>query len=304
MRSEWKGEKVTGNRNTTGASEPGENNTIGQGRRRLLSLWIFLCLSAVASWTVWLLPFSKEGSLYLTVLKLRFDFPFNLILPIIGTCLPGVIAILWALSQGRHQLLQMISTLLRWRAPIRWYVLALALPWSLFWVSFGAVLLYFPSSRPRPSFLWFLENLLLLLPFGPTWEELAWRAYAVRELQSHYSQLKSALIIGVFWAIWHIPLWSRTLGLNREATAPVLISGIVSVIAWSVVFSFVYNRSAQSLPVVILLHAAFDSAAAAIFPSVQSGQLYYVGLSALLSVCIAIIFATSMRVSSAEVLAD
>jgi membrane protease YdiL (CAAX protease family) len=266
-------------------------------RRRLWSLWIFLCLSAVASWTVWFLPFSQEGSFYVTVFRLRFDFPLNLIMPVIGTCLPGVIAIVWTLSQRRLQVLQMTSTLLKWRTSIRWYLLALALPWSLFWISFGVVLLYFPSSRPRPSFFWFLENLLLLLPFGPFWEELAWRGYALREFQSHYSQLKSSLIIGVYWAIWHVPLWSRTLGLNKETVVPVLASSIVSVAAWSVVFSFVYDRTGQSLPVVILLHAAFDSAAAAIFPALETGQLRYIGLSAALSLCIAIILARSMRTS-------
>jgi membrane protease YdiL (CAAX protease family) len=292
--------EVTRNRDRIEAREPKGNRTMALGGKGFSSLCILHFLSIAASWAVWLFPFNREGSFYITVFKLRLDFPLNLAMPIIGTCLPGVIAIVWTLSQGRSQLLQMVSTLLRWRAPFKWYIFAVALPWGIFWVSFGVVLLYFPSSRPRPSFLWFLENLVLLVPFGPIWEELAWRAYAVRELQSHYSQLKSALIIGAYWAIWHIPLWSRTLGLDRKTAAPVLISGIVSVISWSVVFSFMYNRSAQSLPVVIVLHAAFDSATAAVFPSVQIGQLYYIGLSALLSVCIAIILAMSMRASDAR----
>jgi membrane protease YdiL (CAAX protease family) len=273
------------------------------GRKRLLSLWIFLLASTVASWAVWFSPIERAGSFHVTAFGLRLEAPSNLTKLMIGICLPGVFAVLWSLSQGRKRFLELLSTLFRWRAPLKWYLLAIALPWSLFWVSLGVVLLHFPSSHPRPSFSWFLENILLLLPFGPLWEELAWRAYALRELQSHYSHLKSALIIGMYWAAWHIPLWWATLGLNSATMFPVLISAIVSVVAWSVIFSFLYNRTSESLPVVILLHAAYDSATATIFPSVQIGQLHYIGLSAVLSVCLAAMLAVSMQRSDAGVLA-
>ncbi len=212
----------------------------------------------------------------------------------IGICLPGLLSVSWSLGEGRRHALRMLSTLLRWRAPLRLYLLALVLPWCVFWVSLAVTLLYFPSSRPRPSVLWFLLNLLLLVPFGPLWEELAWRAYALRKLQAHYSQLKSALIIGAYWAVWHIPLWSITLGLNKRTVAAVIGSGVVSVVSWSVVFAFFYNRSAQSLPVVVLLHAAYDSSTAAIFPVVQGGQLQYIALSAALSAFLALLLGRTM----------
>ena len=95
---------------------------------------------------------------------------------------------------------------------------------------------------------------LLSLPAGPLCEEVAWRAFALRKLQTRFSSLASALYIGTFWAVWHIPMWVLTMGY---LAGPLLLIICISLIAWSVVFSFVYNRSGQSLPVVILLHGTY-----------------------------------------------
>jgi uncharacterized protein len=258
------------------------------------SLWIFLCLSAAASWTVWLWPFSQREGFYFTVFGLRFDLPFEATKSVIGICLPGIFAIAWAASGGRREILSLGLTLIRWRVPLKWYLLALIIPWCISWTALALVLLRFPSSHPRPSIFWFLQNLVLLLPFGPLFEELAWRGYAIRRLQLFHSEQKAALILGTFWAAWHIPLWLTTLGINRHTAAPVLILGFLSTLALSFVFSFIYNRSGHSLPVVILLHAAFDSSAAAIFPTVQSGQIYFIMFSAILSICVGAILVRSM----------
>jgi membrane protease YdiL (CAAX protease family) len=41
-------------------------------------------------------------------------------------------------------------------------------------------------------------------------EELGWRGIVLPELQKHYSALTTSLVIGVFWSLWHLPLfWTR-----------------------------------------------------------------------------------------------
>ncbi|NLN86173.1 MAG: CPBP family intramembrane metalloprotease [Syntrophomonadaceae bacterium] len=40
---------------------------------------------------------------------------------------------------------------------------------------------------------------------GPVLEEFGWRGYALPKLQAKYSPLKSSLILGFMWAVWHCP---------------------------------------------------------------------------------------------------
>jgi hypothetical protein len=129
---------------------------------------------------------------------------------------------------------------------------------------------------------------LLSLPFGPVCEEIAWRAFALRKLQGRYSQILSALIIGVYWAVWHIPLWLVTL---NYLTGKLLLIACINLISWSVIFAFLYDRSGQSLPVVILLHATYLTVQNLVFAAISSGNIHLIPIAAVLSVFVAAILA-------------
>ena len=51
---------------------------------------------------------------------------------------------------------------------------------------------------------------LLMFVFGPVPEELGWRGYALDGLQANWSALTSSLVLGVVWAVWHVPLFLMT----------------------------------------------------------------------------------------------
>jgi hypothetical protein len=262
-------------------------------RNGLWHLWLFLVLSLVISWAIWLSPFERAGSLYIAVLGRRFAFPFDFVKLLLGNCIPGVLAIVFVLFEGRQQRQQMQSTFVRWRVPLKWYFLAFVLPFGVFWVSLGAVRLYFPAPHMLPSLARTIVNLVVTLPFGPLWGELAWRAFALRKLQARYSQLTSSLMMGLYWAIWLIPLWLTTHGSSNTRVQE-LVAAIISILAWSVIYTSLYNRSGQSLPVVILLEAAQVSSAEEIFATVQIGQLHFIWLSAALTTLLAAVFAKRM----------
>jgi membrane protease YdiL (CAAX protease family) len=63
------------------------------------------------------------------------------------------------------------------------------------------------------------------------------------------------LILGLFWAGWHIPAWFMP-GSGQDAISfPVFAA---SATAAAIVLTWLYNSTDHSLPVVILAHTVFN----------------------------------------------
>ena len=263
-------------------------------RERVERVWplaIFFCLAAASTWVVWLWPVNTRGRVPLSVLGLEITIPFLLMKIVIGSCLPGILAVVWARFEGKGQFQRLLSTLTRWRTSLDWYALVFTLPWAVFLVAQNVVLFFYPVKHPLRS-LGFLNIFVSTLPFGPLWEELAWRAFALRKLETRYSRLASALIIGAYWAVWHIPLRLLDVNPSNPAVIPILLTSSTNVLAWSVVWAYIYHSSSESLPVVILLHATYNAAWSQVFAAAPLPQLIYV--SSALAVCLAPFFARGL----------
>ena len=128
---------------------------------------------------------------------------------------------------------------------------------------------------------------MLSLPFGPLWEEIAWRAYALRKLELRFSPLVAAAIVGAYWGIWHIPLWMATMVIPPALLPRVIITACLNLVAWSVIFAFVYERTGQSLPVTILLHTTYGSVMLEFARIASGNDLYLIEAVAVLSACLA-----------------
>lgn len=42
------------------------------------------------------------------------------------------------------------------------------------------------------------------------WEEVGWRGFALDRLQEQCHPIVAALVVGIFWGLWHIPLFFLT----------------------------------------------------------------------------------------------
>lgn len=87
---------------------------------------------------------------------------------------------------------------------------------------------------------------------GPLGEELGWRGYLQNELATRYSLLKTSLIVGVIWAVWHLPLWFIS-GYQGLDLLLYIVFFAIGLIAFSVIIGFVYDRG-KNLIYPILLH--------------------------------------------------
>ncbi|MFS0702955.1 CPBP family intramembrane glutamic endopeptidase [Cellulomonas sp. 179-A 9B4 NHS] len=257
-------------------------------RRPVLS---FFVLAIAASWIAWI-PYvlSLHG---LGVWDLRFpgDEGGQLLGMLPGAYLGPIGAALFvtAVADGRAGLRAWARRLWRWRVSWRWYVgilagvpLALVLSGLLF--SGGEVQV--PSAAVLAALV---PGLLMQMVTTGLAEEPGWRDFALPRVQRRIGGLGAALVVGVLWGVWHLPLFLTSWGGYPEVPWFRPVAFVAFCITFSVVMTWVFNRTGQSLPMSMLLHVSINNFAsvawADVFPgmgrdTVQSALLVAAGVGA------------------------
>lgn len=106
----------------------------------------------------------------------------------------------------------------------------------------------------------FLSWITPVMIFGGGLEEIGWRGVLLPKLLCRFSYIKSSLIIGIIWSIWHIPLWFISGSPQQELN---FLPFALSCIASSFVLTFIYTQT-KSIWLCILFHA-LDNACSYIF---------------------------------------
>jgi membrane protease YdiL (CAAX protease family) len=167
--------------------------------------------------------------------------------------------------------------LLRWRVPPRYWAVAFLLPPAAVLGASGVHVLFLGGRfDPEPLAALVLYPLVFLQVFlvGGGNEELGWRGFALPRLQARYSALVASLVVGVVWAAWHLPLF--LVAGSSQAGDPVHFY-VLSVVALSVVFTWLYNATGGSVLVTMALHASVNT----------GGLLYLAGGGAALETALA-----------------
>jgi len=151
----------------------------------------------------------------------------------------------------------------------------------------------FETARNLMSEPWrILPFAIFILLYGPLPEELGWRGYALDGLQARYNALISSFILGVVWALWHVPLFF----MKGQWQHDVLKFGtldfwtfIFSPIFLSILFTWIYNNTNRSTMSAILFHFMCNFTGHLI-PLAEQGRLYSLVLIIILSMAVTLIF--------------
>jgi membrane protease YdiL (CAAX protease family) len=110
------------------------------------------------------------------------------------------------------------------------------------------------------------ERFVFILLFVGLGEEPAWRGYLQPLLQERFSPLAAALIVGVVWGSWHLPL------MGGEFAWRDVPAFLLSVLAAAIVLAAIWNLSGSVLPAMVL-HTLVNVLAPPFMRSVPAEQL-------------------------------
>jgi membrane protease YdiL (CAAX protease family) len=194
-------------------------------------------------------------------------------------------------SPGPRRLLSRVRI---WRVPRRWYLFALgAIPAACLLVALalpGAFIGLGGQSAVK-LVIEFLVFVVVGFVSGPLFEEPGWRGFALPRLQMQLGALRGTLLLGVLWAAWHLPqfLVPEWADENGGLSPTLVVTFLLMVVAIAPVMTWLYNRTAGSLFLVMLAHSSINAALAAF---VVATSALNVGLLSLGALSVVLVVAT------------
>jgi membrane protease YdiL (CAAX protease family) len=92
---------------------------------------------------------------------------------------------------------------------------------------------------------------------GATGEESGWRGFLQRSFEKKSGVIKSSLMIGVIWTLWHTPLWFLTSGFAGMELVQYIVFFALGNISAAVVIGICYRRC-RNLFVPVWIHFLFN----------------------------------------------
>src|SRR5512136_1191085 len=109
-----------------------------------------------------------------------------------------------------------------------------------------------PVSSPYFPISWPLVTVIVF--FAAIGEELGLMGYLFEPIQDRFGALKASILLGAFWASYHIPLFTSS-GLDNYW----ILSQLIYIAATRVLFVWVYSNTGKSIFAVVIMHTLFNS---------------------------------------------
>jgi membrane protease YdiL (CAAX protease family) len=237
-------------------SQPARTGGVRTIVRRYPTTTFFL-LAFIITWAVWvpnvLAPESGAGTLA----------PF-------WSYGPATAAVIVAALTGT--LRDLGARLVRWRVGWQWYAVVLLGP-AAFCVTLAALYAVFgwsaeldaPNARGE-GLIGLLPLFLALVLTDGLGEETGWRGFALPRMVERAGPIVASLVLGVLWALWHLPLFWTAGNPNYGESFVIMLIGLPAI---SVLYTWLFQHTAGSALLAILFHAS-GSVAVITLPAVSA----------------------------------
>lgn len=214
---------------------------------------VYLILTFGITWICWwlLALFTKNGSL-------SYGTPAFMILYLIGGLAPTYTSFITiALIGEKGDMKKYLRQIFKVKVKIIWYLIALLLPLMIHLLSFFISYLFdnsiVLSTNVQAWYLIFPTFLTMII--GGGLEELGWRGIMLPELQKKLNATVSALIIGVVWGLWHLPLFYIN-GVSQYQGDFLIF--VLTTVLFSFLYTWLYNNS-KSILLCVFFHAMLNA---------------------------------------------
>jgi len=210
----------------------------------------YFALTFAWSWVCWALSPAIRPQLPWLATLLMFAGSF-------GPSLAAIVVV--ASTRKAVGLRAWLAHCLRWRIGWGWWAFALLLPLVVMLLAAGLHVALGGDIATAPAsghLLVTIVNLpLVLLLGGPLGEEFGWRGFALPVVQDRLGWRAASLSLGLVWGAWHLPLFY--IDGTSQARIPLALF-LLSVVAMSVVFAWLVNRTAGGVVAALLFHTAIN----------------------------------------------
>lgn len=239
---------------------------------RKYSLKTYFILSILISWGSLLLILGPQRFLGLEKIPDTL-LPFTYLAMISGTTISGLLLI--GLVKGRSGFKDFFSRLKKWKMPFKFYAIAIFTAPIIFLIT--SLVLSIFSKEFIPSIIISNQKLVLIMSsiagglMAGFFEEIGWTGFAIPKLRETYSLIKTGLIVGIVWGIWHMPLFlSPITGSVSLFVLLLLIKLITHLPAYRVIMTLMYDKT-NSLLLTIIMHISLTTGMLVFQPTILEG---------------------------------
>jgi membrane protease YdiL (CAAX protease family) len=138
---------------------------------------------------------------------------------------------------------------------IKMLIIIIAIPVVIFTIIYTSLSMFYKNYLPK-----YYETSVVMLPFlllffllGAIGEETGYMGFEYELLEKKYGIIKTALLIGIMWAVWHYPSM-----LKQGRDLKFFIWGTLGTISYRIIYVILFKKTENNLFVCILSHTLYN----------------------------------------------